>query len=232
MVCGKSFADEASSAKVSLRLVSLPAGFRISAFGNDPEKAVKTQLYKDAKAAGIDLLEGPDPALEVAFTKGRLFHLFYNMAESDDQQCTFMVQRVHKRVINYETLEDPDPETIDTYSVEAIKCVAGKLKKPDQHSGSYSLGKQAKRVIEKTLEVGVPVATYANNQGKWPYDANILFKQITKDTPDRAAYDEVEFKSAAKWTIRVSFGMGGNYSVTSPELGIKVGRQCPTVRTP
>jgi hypothetical protein len=225
-------ADEGSAAKVNLRLVSLPAGFRISAFGSDPEKAMKTALYKDAMAAGIDLLKDPDPALEVAYTKGRLFHLFYNMAEIGDPECTFMVQRVHKRVINYKALDDAEPETIDTYSVEGFKCVAGKLKRPDQHNGSFAIGKHAKRVIEKTLEVGVPIDTYADNQGKWPYDANILFKQITKDAPDRAAFEEVQFKSVAKWTFFVSFDADGNYSLTAPELGIKVVRECPKVATP
>jgi hypothetical protein len=180
-------------------------------------------------AAGIDLLKEPDPALEVAYTKGRLFHLFYNTAKIEAPQCTFMVQRIHKRVINYKSLDDAEPETIDTYSVEGFKCIGGKLKRPDQHNGSYAIGKHAKRIIEKTLEVGVPIETYADNQGKWPYDANILFKQVAKDAPDRMAYDEVQFKSAAKWTIRVEFEAGGNYSVASPELGIKVVRECPAI---
>lgn len=232
LVVVRASADEGANGKVSLQLVSLPVGFRISAFGNDPEKAIKTSLYKDALGVGIDLLKDPDPALEVAHTNGRLFHLFYNTAECDDPKCTFMVQRVHKRVINYATPDDANPETIDTYSVEGFKCVGGKLKRPDQHNGSYAIGKRAKRIIEKTLEVGVPVESYANNQGKWPYEPGILFKQITKDVPERTAYDEVEFKSSAKWTIRVEFEAGGNYSVTSPELGIKMLRECPQVKAP
>jgi hypothetical protein len=228
LLFGAQQALAADGATVTLQNVPIATGFRESAFGNNKEKAAETAVYKAAKSVGVDLYAENDPVAIVKLARGRLFHLFYNVAVADDPECTFMVQRIHKRVINYASLDDAQPETIDTYTVEGFKCVAGKMKRPDQHFGAYSIGKHAKRVIEKEFEIGIPIATYADNNGKWPYDPKTLYRQISDDKPNRQPYDEVQFKSVAKWTIRAELEAGGNYSVTSHELGIKIIRECPT----
>ncbi len=214
-------------AGVRLDLVPIAAGFRECAFGSDRAKSQQTAVYQAAAAVGLDLPQTEQPLVQVTHAKGRVFHLFYNVAAVDDANCGLLVQRVHKRVTNYPAGERAQPEVSDTFLVEAFKCSGGQIKRPDQHFGMYPLGKFARRTIEKTFQTGIPVRAYASNDGKWPFDPRKLYEEIAAYGPSRDAFDQVKFERSIKWTVTVSLDAEGHHTFAAPELGIRSLADCP-----
>ena len=212
---------------VRLELVPIVAGFRECAFGSDRAKSQQTAVYKAAASVGIDLPRTEQPLLQVTRSKGRVFHLFYNVASVEDANCPLLVQRVHKRITNVPAGENPQPEVTDTYLVEAFKCSGGQIKRPDQHFGMYPLGKYSRRTIEKTFETGIPARSYAKNDGQWPFNPRKLYEEIAAYGPSREAYDAVQFERSIKWTMTVSIDAEDNYSFAAPALGIRSIADCP-----
>jgi hypothetical protein len=109
-----------------LALFPIQAGFHQCAFGSDRQAAKQTDVWKAASSIGIDLPMDADPLVHLAYSDGRLFYLFYNVASVDDFGCPYLVQRIHKRVTDYAASDDA--KSNDTFLVEEFKCLGGQCR--------------------------------------------------------------------------------------------------------
>ena len=222
--------DEAVTNESDFALVPTPlqASFLATTFGHDPDRMRKTTVYRSAKIFGIDM---PEDLKDVVIHRQRganHFYLFHNTLQTD-MPCEYFVQRIHKRVTDYTSLDD-QPEVSDRYMVEAIKSSGGQLKKPDQHYASYSLKKFKRRVIEKTLEIGEVVNEEdPTKPAAWPFDSDKLSEVMQEYGSEREDFDNINFKRSVKWTIRVELDDTGAFSLQVPRLGIDIRKQTPVM---
>ena len=221
---------EAVASESDFKLVPMPlrASFLATTFGRDPDRMKKTTVYRSAEIFGIDV---PDDLNDVVIHRQRgsnHFYLFHNTLQTATP-CEYFVQRIHKRVTNYTDMNE-EPEVSDHYMIEAIKSSGGQLKKPDQHYASHSLKKYARRVIEKTLEIGeIANEDDPAKAAPWPYDQDKLSEVVQEYGSERAQFDDVMFKRSIKWTIRVELDDQGSYSLQVPRLGINLSKQTPVM---
>jgi hypothetical protein len=162
-----------------------------------------------------------DPDLAHDFRSKRLFYVFYNTAEDANPSRRWMLQRIRKEVRNYRSTEDQNPEVHVTYLVEAFKLRNGKLKKPDQHYGSFGTGRFASREITKTFEIGYGTIPGTDQTREWPFAPNKLYRLISPYGKTRTTYDSVRFSESCKWTLRVVLHASGEYEVAAEELGLR-----------
>lgn len=195
-------------------------------------KTSKNRVREEAREAGLDLLKPNHPLLPHAYEKGKLFYVFYKTTSEARGPQQYLLQRIRKEEKSYATATDNKPRTVVTYLVEAFKLRDGSLKKADQHYGSYSLGKNFKREVVKEYEIGFGEIEGTATGEPWPFERNVLYKEIQPYRPDRAVFDKVQFTKSRKWTLSVTFDRRGSYSIQSPEFGFDAPAQLPEVGTP
>ena len=163
---------------------------------------------------GIRLVADLDGTVIVRSKGERLFYLFHNNIRCP-VETHYVTQKIHKHVENYPLGNGP-PEREDLYMVESFKTVVGRLKRPDQHYGLYSLGPYRRRVIVKTFELGEPRAEGEDIHPEWPHDIRTLAKTVHPYQADSIHFDNVRFRSHVRWTIRVEMLLGGLHSLEVP----------------
>lgn len=211
-----------------LRLVHLRDGLR----GDSGRGGLKkSAVYKYAQAAGVDLAAWSEPLLVHSLKDGRLFYLFYKTTENAHGDRPYLIQRIRKTERTWPT-RDAEPEVRVTYQVEVFKTLAGSLKRADRHFGSFGLKTNARREIIKEYEIGFGEVPGVCEGKQWPYDPGILFHKIQPYGQERGAYDEVRFRTARRWTLRVGFDSRGTYSVASEELGFDAPEKLPAKTRP
>ena len=225
-----------------VRVVPIEVGNRVSSFGGDPVRFAKTSVARAARIANVPIAPPAHQALAHGYNNRRLFYLFYNEVINVPEN-RYLVQRIRRTKTNY----DADGKVVSTeteYQVEAFKSLNGRIKRPDQHFGSYALGTAHRRVITKEFEVGVAdvahlapakddradetdtAGTEATKTG-WPFEERVLFHLIQRYGKDPQRYDELDYSSSVKWNLEVCFDRHGNYGVSCPELGIDVTQRVP-----
>lgn len=113
--------------------------------------------------------------------------------------------------------------------VEAFKMRYGKMKKADQHDGTFSLGKYERREILKECEIGFAEVPGIAEGEEWPFDPGYLYHEIQPYDSDRTVFDQVNFTRSVKWTLSVSLERDGTYSVRSPEFGFDAPDVMPSI---
>jgi hypothetical protein len=216
----RAVAQEAAEIEVlQLRLVPIKQGHVESAFGRDAARFRATEAYRAADAAGVIIDPPSHPLVVHSLKDARLYFLFYNTLENAFGPASYLIQRIKKTERNYSDANDETPETKITRLVEAIKLQPTAMP-PDQHFGSYALGRFFRREIVKEFEIGFGEIESVATGADWPFEAGTRFKQIHDYIEDPATYDNVRFSRSRVWTLRVSFDRDGNYSVQVPELDI------------
>ena len=192
-----------------------------------PGRTKDTPLRKAAEASGIDIGAPEHPLLIQSFQNGRLFYVFYNEAHNAFGDRAYLIQRIRKIEKNWVGAEDMPAETKETFSVEVMKILGGRTKRVDRHFASYGLGTFDRREVTKEFEIGFGKIEGVATGRAWPFEANILYKELQDYDTDRALYDKVEYIQSKKWTLSVSFDGEGNYEIVVPELGIHAPRELP-----
>jgi hypothetical protein len=218
--------DAEPKAPFVLRLVPLLDGHSESAFGGDPERFRQSPAAIAAERAGVDLLRPAHPLVIHYSRDGRLYYLFYNILEEAFGPAPYLIQRVKKTVTEASSADDPAPRTSVTYLVEVIKLRQGAIP-PDQHFGSYSIQDQYRREIMKEIEIGFGQIPGVAEGREWPFAANSRFKLLQDYGESRELYNQVEFSSSRKWSIRAQLTRDGSYALQVPELGIDAPDQLP-----
>lgn len=211
-----------------IHLVALKDGLVSAAPGRDLAKLHDEGMGKIAKGLGIDLTEVDDPFVAFQYKAGRLFYVFYKNISGPAGDRPWAIQRIKRTEKNWRSL-DEEPEVTTTYMVEVFKLQYGKLKRPDQHYGKYSIREFAKREIIKECEIGFGEIGEALKGSAWPLPANKLYKQVLPYGTDRAMYNEVAFTRATTWRLDVTLDEEGNASVKVPELGLDLPDTIPDV---
>jgi hypothetical protein len=207
--------------------VSIQRGNVASSFGNDAIRFERTDVFKAAEAAQVDLRNPVHPFLAFSYRNNRLFYLFYNDVMHIPEK-RYLIQRIKRTKINYPRNGKPE-ESVD-YQVEAMKSANGHLKKPDQHFGSYGLRGFEKRTIFKEFEVGCGTIDDHDGDGSWPFDPGVLFEQLQPYSQRKGLYDRIAYERSKTWTLTVSFDRAGNYEFRSAELEIEVVWKLPSAQ--
>lgn len=138
---------------LQIRAVPIEIGNRLSSFGDQPEKFRKTPVAQAAARAGVSIAPSAQPALAHGFRQSRLFYLFYNDVVNVPAD-RYLVQRI-RRTKKYFSADGQLLRSETQHQVEAFKSLDGRIKRPDQHFGSYALGSAYRRVVIKEFEVGL-----------------------------------------------------------------------------
>jgi hypothetical protein len=208
----------AQDPRIDLRLLSLEDGL--------PDNLEKSTVFKTARSAGVDLRQPSHPIIVASYRDGRLFHLFYKSTENALGDRPYLIQRL-KRILRSWKSADAEPEETVEYKVEAFKTIAGALKRPDAHWGSYGLGEYRRREVIKEYEIGFGEIPGVCEGELWPYDKKTLFKMLQDWSRDPGLHDKVSFSRARMWRLEVSFDASGSYRVRSPELGFDIHARLP-----
>ena len=64
---------------LTLRLVPIRQGIRVSAFGDQPDRFRSTAVYQAANVSGVDLTNPSHPLVICSCDGRRMFYLFYNL---------------------------------------------------------------------------------------------------------------------------------------------------------
>ena len=219
---------------IELRLIPIVQGNRDSSFGEEPERFRQTPVYQAAQKSGVDIADPDDPLVICRFKNRRLFYLFYNLAMNvpgltDEAGEPYLIQRIKRTVTDFSPGGEPSVKV--DHSVEVMKTKGGRMKRTDQHFGSFGIYEFQKRRIVKEFEVGVGEIEGIAKPGAWPFDAKLLFKRIQPYQKESAAYEKCRFTNSKKWTLTVEFDALGNYAMTSPELGIELVHRLPEAFT-
>jgi N-acetylneuraminic acid mutarotase len=225
-----------------VRAVPIESGNRISSFGGEPERFAKTPVARAAQRARVAIAPPAHQALAHGYNDSRLFYLFYNDVANvpPNRYLVQRIQRTKKTLgVDGEVLAE---ET--HFQVEAFKSLNGRIKRPDQHFGSYGLGNAHRRMITKEYEVGLADVAHlgkdaqkqadgttpdepANATTKWPFENRLLFQLIQPYSKEKQVFENVDYTSSVKWKLEVWFDRLGNYGIACPELGIDVTHRVP-----
>lgn len=205
---------------LDLRLIPLKDGL--------PKSLEKSEVFQTARAAGVDLRKPAHPVVVVSCRDGRLFHLFYKSTENAFGDRPYLIQRI-KRIRRSWKSADAEPEEIVEYKVEVFKTIAGALKRPDTHWGSFALGEHERREVIKEYEIGFGEIPGVCEGKVWPFDKKGLFKMLQEWSTDPGLHPKVKFSRARRWRLEVGFDASGSHHVRSPELGFDVCATLPGV---
>lgn len=195
-----------------LHLVPLAQAIWEDKRGREPE------IITIARNAGVSLHKPTHPLLAHSYKEGRLFYVFYNNLENALGPHHYLIQRIRKEERFYSSTAQ-NPKIKVTYLVEVFKLKNGALKGADQHYGSYGISNYYKREIIKEYEVGFGQINNIASGREWPFQSNILYKEIQDYNPDRTLFDRVKFLQSKKWKLSVAFNRTGWYSIQSPDFG-------------
>jgi hypothetical protein len=209
-----------------LRLVSVREGLRDVSPKNDLARAGETDVAKYASAVGIDLQKPEHTLLAAACKDGRLFYVFWKTTANAFGKRAYVIQRIKKTERTWLSL-DKAPEEKVTYQVEAFKLIAGQIKRPDQHYGSYSLREAVKREIVKEYEIGFGTAPGLAETPTWPFDSGTLFRMMQPYQDQPGLHPQVTFLASRTWRLEVAFDKAGAWRVASPEFGFDAPKQWP-----
>jgi hypothetical protein len=201
-----------------LRLLPVEQGVREAVVRGDLSRLPQAAIQKLAEKVGVDLAAPPQSHVVRRRTPGRLFYVFYKVAENAFGDRPYLIQRIKRTERNWKHA-DADPEVEVTYQVEVFKVADGALKRPDQHHGSYGMHGFHRREIVKEYEIGFGRIPGLVEGTTWPFDPGILFKYVYRYGPSPDVYDRVEWIAARPWTLSVSLDADGAYRIASPELG-------------
>lgn len=213
-----------------VRLVHLLDGLRPMAPGDDPARVGETKTAKDAARYGLDLAKPANPLIAHAWSGGRLWYVFYKVTENAFGDRPYVIQRIRKTERTWAADDTKTPEEKVTYQVEVFKTMAGTLKQPDQHHGDFGHQDAARREIVKEYEIGFGEVPGACEGRAWPFEAGTLFRMLQAYQTEAGLWDRVAFTAARKWSLTVTLGRDGRYSIVSPELGLDVPRTVPDAK--
>lgn len=202
-----------------LRLVHVTDGLRSVAPRRDLSKLPETDIYKVARKAGVALESPSHPLLLHRYANGRLFYVFYKIAENAFGDRPYVIQRIRKTERTWASEAATEPSERVTYQVEVFKTFGGALKRPDQHYGSFGLRGNHRREIVKEYEIGFAEIPGVCEGTDWPLDHGILFKYLQRYQEEPGLHDQVDFHASRRWRLDVAFAEDGTYHVRSEELG-------------
>ena len=233
LLLGVARAEEPATVELvapTLRLVPVIDGLRSQKGNRDLQRTKETGIYKTAKKAGVDLEDPPHPLVAASYREGRLFYVFYKVAESAIGDRPYILQRIKKTERTWATADQVEPDVRTTWQVEVFKTRAGAIKRPDEHYGSYGLRDNHRREIVKEYEIGFAEVPGICEGTNWPFARNRLFEYLQRYQEDPGIYPQVRFLAATRWSLLVSFGADGSWAVRSPELGIDAPDALPEPR--
>lgn len=210
----------------AIRLVPLRDGFRAAAPDGNLARIGETDLAKTALAAGVDLARPPHPIIAWGRKDDRLFYVFYKTTGNALGDRPYLIQRI-KKIERAWKAPGAAPEENVTYQVEVFKTIGGELKRADEHFGSYALGDNYRREVVKEYEIGFGEVPGVCEGKAWPFDAGTLYRMLQEYQADEGLFPQVKFERTCKWTLAVSFGATGHFSVSSPELGFRAPEKLP-----
>lgn len=197
----------------TLKLIPLKQGI------SEDKRTEEAEIIGKAREQGINLLRPRNPFLACTYRNGRVFYVFFKKVEPATGTRNYLIQRIHKIEKFYHSEDDPHPVIKEEFMVEAFKLKYGRMKKADQHDGSFPLTHWARREILKECEIGFADVPGIAEGEEWPFDPGYLYHEIQPYGPERGEFDNVNFSRSVHWTLSVSFDQDGNYSVRSPEFG-------------
>ena len=210
-------APEVERVAPKLRLVHVVDGLRSQKNNRQLKQTRQTAIYKTAKAAGVDLEAPTHPLVVVSYERGRLFYVFYKIAEGAIGDRPYVIQRIKKTERTWANADQEQPDVRTTYQVEVFKTFAGALKRADEHHGSFV----------KEYEIGFGEVPGVCEGTAWPFGGDRLFEYLQRYQEEPGLYSEVTFLAATPWTLHVAFGADGSYGVRCAELGIDAPGELP-----
>ena len=179
-----------------------------------------------ARKLNIAVDSGPSDWFHVSFRDNVGFYLFYNQIRVTDSPSQFVIQRVTRTI--EETASDGTTTESTDELVEAFKLLNGQLKAPDQHFGSFALGDKQRRVIRKTLEIGVASSLSGKpvEGSEWIGEKGTLYLKL-HDYDDEGAPPEVVFVDSAKWQLEFAIESSQRVRLSVPALSISADFQSP-----
>ncbi len=229
-VSGTSRAEEPPDVEFvapALRLVHVVDGLRSQPKNRDLKRTKQTKIYQTAQAAGVDLADPPHPLAVAGYEKGRLFYVFYKIAERAVGDRPYVIQRMKKTERTWATADQEEPEVRTTYQVEVFKTFAGALKRADQHHGSYGLRDDHRREILKEYEIGFGEIPGVCEGTDWPFESGRLFEYVQTYQEAPGLYPQVRFFASTPWSLDVRFAADGTWAVRCAELGIDAPKRLP-----
>ena len=184
----------------------------------DLRKLGESQIYRVAKAAGLDLHERTHPFVQRHRDDEKLFYVFYKTVENAFGDRPYLIQRIRRTERNWKT-KGCEPEVKTTYQVEVFKTLAGAPKHPDQHHGRYGIKDYYRREIVKEYDIGIGEVPGQCEGTSWPFSPKSLFRYLHKYAEDPGPYHDVAFQRSTHWTLTVALDAEGGWRVASPELG-------------
>lgn len=231
LLLGVARAEEPATVELvapTLRLVPVIDGLRSQKGNRDLQRTKETGIYKTAKKAGVDLEDPPHPLVAASYREGRLFYVFYKVAESAIGDRPYILQRIKKTERTWPE-EGSEPDVRVTYQVEVFKTFGGAVKRSDQHHGSYGLRDAHRREIVKEYEIGIGEVPGVCEGTDWPYDQGRLFEYIHRYAEDKGPFDDVRFLASTTWSLVVELDASGSWRVLCPELGFDAPAKMPAL---
>lgn len=213
-----------------LRPVHVRDGVRDVAPQGDLARAGETEIGKLAAAVGLDLLRTENPLLAAQRKGDRLFYVFWKTTANAFGHRPYLLQRIRKTDRTWATKETKEPTETTTYQVEVFRLMAGRLKRPDQHHGSFGLHGAHRREVVKTYEIGFGEIPGVCEGTGWPF-GDSLFRLLQPYQAEPGLHPQVRFRAARAWSLSVSLDADGGWRVTSPELGFDAPKAWPEART-
>lgn len=230
LLLGVTRAEEATEVEVvapKLRLVHLVDGLRSQPKNRNLTITKKTEIYKVAKAAGVDLESPMHPLVVASYQNKRLFYVFFKIGVDAFGDRPYLIQRIKKTERTWATPDQEEPDVRTTYQVEVFKTFAGAIKRGDQHHGSYGLRENHRREVVKEYEFGFGEVPGECEGTDWPYEKGRLFEYVQRYQEEPGVYPEVKFLASTPWSLHVAFHADGEWSVRCPELGIDAPESLP-----
>jgi hypothetical protein len=187
----------------------------------------ETEVGRLAVKDGVDLLDAADPLLVAKRRGDRVFYVFWKTTANAFADRTYLIQRIKKIERRWAKAGEEKPEEKVTYQVEVFKVLGGRLKRPDQHHGSFGLAGAERREIVKEYEIGFGEIPGVCEGTVWPFEETSLFRLVQPYQEEVGVHPAVKFQAARRWTLTVAFERQGAWRVASPELGFDAPSKWP-----
>ncbi len=172
-----------------------------------------------AKKSGVDLLKHLDDVAVSGYNSStkKFFMLFYNLAEQQECDKEYLIQRVKIRKVSYNKKGKKISDT-KTYLVEAMKTSRKAIKRADRHIKSYSLKKAYRRSIFVDIEIGCGTMTNIASTKSWPFAKNKLYKLLQDYSSKVGIYNQIDFDFSKNYNFNFNFDRNGYSSVEWPDF--------------
>lgn len=213
IICGTSI--QCLGQSVQLVPVDLSAGNVTDTRDDSKMRAAAARIKIDPNDASLSKW------FRVASDGNAGFFLFYNNIQVTGVEAAFAVQTVTRTI---ETIDEKgNAKTEVRKLVEAFKLQNGRLKSPDQHFGSFSLGGLQKKSMIKEVEVGIVKSIGGKEYvpGEWPWEQTIKYKSLHGYDDAIESAPSVEFIASKKWKFSFEVRPEGEFELHVPELDIE-----------